>query len=115
MAGKIDGIESRPVRVAPGGAVGKSASATDAATRQAAQQARQPAATPEVQITGAARTMAALEQSLKEQPSVDERRVASVRKAVEEGSYTVDAGRIADSLLRMERDLQTSLPVQGRR
>ena len=38
-------------------------------------------------------------------PAVDEARVAEIRKALDEGRYQVNAERIAEKLLRSERDL----------
>jgi negative regulator of flagellin synthesis FlgM len=112
MAGKIDGIESRPTRIVAGSAAQRAQAATEASARQA--QPRAAAATPDVQITGAARTLAALEGSLREQPAVDEARVAEVRRKLDDGSYDVNPERIADSLLRMERDLRTGQPVRDK-
>jgi negative regulator of flagellin synthesis FlgM len=58
-----------------------------------------------VRITEKAKQLAALEQAIKAMPAVDEARVAEVRRAIEEGRYEVNAERIADKLLRTERDL----------
>jgi negative regulator of flagellin synthesis FlgM len=49
--------------------------------------------------------LAALEQTIKGMPVVDEARVAEIRRAIEEGRYEVNAERIADKLIRAERDL----------
>jgi negative regulator of flagellin synthesis FlgM len=113
MAGKIDGIESRPTRIVAGNATQRAQAATEAAARQAQPRAAA-AAAPDVQITGAARTLAALEGSLREQPAVDEARVAEVQRKLDDGSYEVSPERIADSLLKMERDLRTGQPVRGK-
>jgi len=56
----------------------------------------------DVQITGAASRLAAIEQSLLDSPAIDEKRVAEVRLAIEEGRYTVQPERVADGLLQME-------------
>lgn len=102
---KINGFESRPVQVGTGSVQRKGhESATDATARL-----KVSGADP-VQITGSAKQLAALEQSLKDQPAVDEARVAALRSAIESGTYKVDATRVADKLLRMEDQLSTVLP-----
>jgi negative regulator of flagellin synthesis FlgM len=44
-----------------------------------------------------------IEQHLSEQPDVDEQRVAAIRQALSEGSYRLDASRLAESMLAQER------------
>ncbi|MBE0509910.1 MAG: flagellar biosynthesis anti-sigma factor FlgM [Chromatiales bacterium] len=46
-----------------------------------------------------------LEASLSRIPEVDSERVSSVKQAIADGSYQVDAGRIAERLSRFEADL----------
>jgi negative regulator of flagellin synthesis FlgM len=58
-----------------------------------------------VQITDQARQLAALEQTVNSLPVVNEAKVAAIRSAIENGSYQVVPERIADQLLRMDRDL----------
>lgn len=99
---RINGIESGPVRTAPGTAPGRAA--MDLAGRAPADTPRGGASV-QVQITGAARDLAAIEQRLRELPAIDEQRVAAVRQRLQEGSYRIDAQRVADRLLGMERDL----------
>lgn len=53
-------------------------------------------------LTDTATRLRSLEASLTELPEVDEERVAAIRQALEEGSYQVDAARIADKLLKFE-------------
>jgi negative regulator of flagellin synthesis FlgM len=100
VASKINGLENRPVRIAAGAAVGKAG-----ADRAATQEKPPGAAASDVQITGIARGLAALEQKLRDAPAVDEARVASVRQKLDDGSYHVDPQRVADKLLRLEREL----------
>jgi len=57
-----------------------------------------------VQITEQARQLAALEQTVNSLPVVNEAKVAAIRSAIEDGSYQVVPERIADKLLRMERE-----------
>lgn len=62
-----------------------------------------------VQITGTARNLANLEQTLRDMPVVDEARVAHIRSAIEQGTYSVRPQHIAEQLLSLERSLR-SLP-----
>lgn len=100
VASKISFSEPRPARVSPAPAVrGVVSAGTEPSPQKQA----------EVHVTGAARNLAALEQSVRAQPAVDELRVAAVRQQLEDGSYEIDPQRIADRLLRMEADLAGSL------
>ena len=99
MTTKIDGLHNRPVQV---GTDRKVSSTSDATATPA--QARVAASSP-VRITDQARQLAALEQALHEVPVVNEARVEAIRLAIEEGRYEVNPERIADKLLRTEREL----------
>jgi negative regulator of flagellin synthesis FlgM len=98
---KISGYQNRPVQVG----AGKSASnARDTAVSPA----DKPASGSPVHITDQARQLAALEQAVQSAPIVNEARVAAVRSAIEEGRYEVEPERIADKMLRMDRDLRAA-------
>jgi len=58
-----------------------------------------------VQITGAARQLASLEQAVRDLPAVNDARVAQISNAIEQGSYTVYARHIANQLIQMEKEL----------
>jgi negative regulator of flagellin synthesis FlgM len=58
-----------------------------------------------VQITGAARQLASLEQAVRDLPAVNDARVAQISNAIEQGTYTVDARHIANQLMKMEKVL----------
>ena len=58
-----------------------------------------------VSISTAARNLASLNQLVQEQPGVDTARVAVIQQRIEDGTYQVNPQRIADKLMRMERDL----------
>ena len=62
-------------------------------------------ATQDVQITGAARTLATLEQTLRDLPAVNETRVAQITNSIEQGTYTVHPQQIADKLIQLEQAL----------
>lgn len=109
VASKISSMDAKPVRAPQG--VSEARRHDQAPGKQAA------AATTgdNVQLTGAARDMAAIEQALVAMPAVDEARVASVKRRLDSGQYRVDAQRVADRLLSLEGDLARRSPVdQGR-
>ena len=64
-----------------------------------------PPATGDVHITDTASQLAALEQSLREAPAVDQARVQQLQSAIEQGRYTVNPEQVATQLLQMERAL----------
>lgn len=113
MSSKIDGFEgSRPA--APG--AGRVSSRSNLSSGGA------PAATPgdvaSVHITDTAAQLAALEQAVRDLPAVDEARVATLRSAIEQGTYAVAPDRIADHLMQLEQSLggpASLFDVDGRR
>lgn len=104
VTSKITGVDAKPVRVAPS----TSAPRRDQAAEKPASNTG-PAA--DVQLTGAARSLAAMEQSLVALPAVDEARVAAVKRRLDSGEYRIDAQRIADRLLHLESELARRSPV----
>jgi negative regulator of flagellin synthesis FlgM len=83
-------------------------------TRDAASPAGDaPAGGTDLHLTGAARGLAAIEQSLRALSAVDELRVAAVKQRLQDGSYEVDPQRVADRLLRMEADLTRVAPLEA--
>ena len=98
MTNKIGGFDNRPVLVSTDRKVVRSDDA--AAGHVGTTNASDP-----VRITDQAKQLAALEKTTKGMPAIDEARVAEVRRAIDEGRYEVNAERIADKLLRAERDL----------
>ena len=104
MTNKIGGYGNRPVH----NGTGKSVSRERDAGTSASQSAEAAKAAAPVKITDQARQLAALERAVNDAPVVNESRVAAVRQAVEEGRYEVVPERIADKLLRMDRELRTA-------
>jgi negative regulator of flagellin synthesis FlgM len=98
---KIDGYQNRPVQIG----TEKSVSRTRDGATSAAETAASGKQSGAVQITGQARQLAALEQTVHALPVVNEARVAEVRQAIEEGRYHAAPERIADKLLRMNQEL----------
>ncbi len=99
MATKIGGFDSGPVQVSTGRAV-KRAGVSDGAAKSGS-----PSSTSDTQITDSARTLAALEQTVRDLPAIDEAHVQQVTARLADGSYQIDAERVADKLLRSEQDL----------
>jgi negative regulator of flagellin synthesis FlgM len=98
---KIDGLQNRPVQI---GTDKKVSSTSDATVTGTGAKASVADSSP-VRITGKARQLAALEQALNDVSDVNEARVAAIRLAIEQGQYEVNPERIADKLLRTEREL----------
>ncbi|MGM0676988.1 flagellar biosynthesis anti-sigma factor FlgM [Ectothiorhodospira marina] len=55
-----------------------------------------------ITLTGAARRLSDLEQTAASQPQVDEKRVAELRQAIQDGSYQVNAQDVAEGLMKSE-------------
>lgn len=98
MSTKIGGFQNRPVPVSTDKAVSP---ARDGQKNSAGTVA----AGNSVRITDQARQLATLEQALQGMSIVNETRVAEIQSAIAEGRYEVVPERIADRLMRMDRDL----------
>lgn len=55
-----------------------------------------------ITLTGAAKRLNDLEQTAASQPQVDEKRVAELRQAIQDGSYQVNAQAVAEGLMKSE-------------
>ncbi len=101
MATKIGGFDTGSVQVGTGRAVKRSGDATGASASGSAS-----ASNGDTHITDSARKLADLEQVVQALPAVDDSRVAEVSSSISNGTYKVNAERIADKLLQSDRDLQ---------
>ncbi|MDB6083879.1 MAG: flagellar biosynthesis anti-sigma factor FlgM [Gammaproteobacteria bacterium] len=72
----------------------------------AATPAPQSTGTDHLTLTDSARSMQKIEEAIAKAPVVDTAKVAAVKQAVSSGTYQVDAGRVADGLLRFESGLK---------
>jgi len=109
MANKINGLDGRPVTAGSGRAVARTAGSASSGTS-----AEGASAAGDVHITDSANKLASLEQMVRDMPAVDSARVEQVRNSLADGSYTVQAGHIADQLIQVERSLgQLPDPEQG--
>jgi negative regulator of flagellin synthesis FlgM len=106
MANKISGIDGRPVQVGGGAPVSRVRDTTGEGKK-----AETTGAPSNIDVSDAARTLAALEENIAALPVVNESRVEAVRRALDEGRYHVDAQRVADKMMRFEGDLLATIPA----
>jgi len=59
----------------------------------------------QISLTPEARRLQTLEAQLAEQPVVDSNRVDAIREALANGSFEIDAGRVAGKMMDLERAL----------
>lgn len=104
MATKIGGASSSPVQIGTGKAAGRTAVQNPSGSVSSSQTETNTSSG--AQISGSARQLADLEQSLKALPAVDEARVSEVRMAIDNGTYQVNSGKVADRLMQFESDLR---------
>lgn len=58
-----------------------------------------------VELTSGAKLLERLDKTLAELSAVDSTRIDAVRSAIESGDYTIDADKIADAIIRFDREL----------
>ena len=95
--GGVDGDRPAPV------STGRATAGTQAGSGGAAPAVAEPSS---VHITESAGQLAALEPVIRRLPAVDDARVAAVRSAIEQGTYTVSPDDIADHLMQFEQSLE---------
>lgn len=104
MSDKISGISTaEPVAPAKGsssGVVTEKSQGEGSAPAAAAQ------AGDHVTLTDSARSLQKIEEAVAKTPVVNASKVAAVKQAVSSGTYTIDAGRVADKMLKYERGLK---------
>jgi negative regulator of flagellin synthesis FlgM len=105
MTEKINGQGHRPTDVGARRSEGAKSATTSARSTAAAPQ--QPAARADdtVNLTQSGLLMVRLEDIVRNTPAVDVERVAAIKDAIASGSYQIDEQRIADKMLRMEKEL----------
>ena len=109
MTTKIDGYKSsRPLvntttAGAKGAAAGK-ASGASAATPPAS--AAETGTADQVTLTQSARSLQKIAEAVANAPVVDTGKVAAVKLAINNGTYKVDSGRVADKILQFEKSLK---------
>lgn len=100
MSTKIGGFDSKPVQVGTGRSVKRTSDSSGSSSSATAT-----GDSSDTHITDSARKLAELEQSVQSLPAVNDARVAEVSSSIQNGSYKVDSGRVADKLLQSEQDL----------
>jgi len=58
-----------------------------------------------VELTSSAKLLERLEKTLASIPQVDQSRVEAVKAQIENGEYQIDADKIAEAMLRMDREI----------
>lgn len=101
MSTKIGGFDSSPVRISTGRTVKRADEAT-----QSSQTGGADTPVAESHITDSARTLAALDKLVQDMPAIDQSRVESVQNSLANGTYQIDAERIADRLLQTEQTIK---------
>lgn len=99
MVNKIDGVSGqRPTVSNPG--------QNTRADRANAERGSAPAqGSDQLSLTSSAQLLKELNDVIASTPEVDSSRVEAIKQAIADGSYQVDAGRIADQLLKLEDQL----------
>lgn len=88
-----------------GGAPEASDQGSAAADKASADQASATSGSDQVQLSAEAQTLKRLQDSVAEIPAFDEARVESIREAIAEGRYHVDADRLAERFIALESEL----------
>jgi negative regulator of flagellin synthesis FlgM len=104
MTERINGQGFRPADTAGARRTDASKPAAGDATRSS-DSAAAPATGDTVNLTRSALLLAKLEDVIRGQPAVDADRVRAVKEALASGSYDVDDQAVADSMIRMDREL----------
>jgi len=111
VSSKIGGVDGNSPSTAIG--AGRAVQRPQDAATGGTQNSQGSGAGSNVQITGAARQLASLEQAVRELPAVNDARVAQISDAIAQGTYTVDARHIANQLIQMDKALK-DLPNSSR-
>ena len=100
MSDRIDGtLSTRP------GPAGKVGAANGKANGKSAAGASSAPAGDTVNLTDTATSLKGLEQSMASGPEVNRARIESIKEALASGTYQIDARRVADKFLEIERAL----------
>jgi len=59
-----------------------------------------------VTLTDSARSLQKIEEAVAKAPVINAAKVATIKQAVDSGTYKIDSGRVADKLLQFERGLK---------
>jgi len=68
--------------------------------------ASSPSTADQVTLTGSAITLQKLGEAVANAPVVNTQKVATIKTSVKDGTYKIDAGRVADKILQFENGLK---------
>jgi negative regulator of flagellin synthesis FlgM len=102
---KISGI-STAEPVAPAKGSGGNGVVADKAQSEGSAAAATAQTGDHVTLTDSARSMQKIEEAVAKAPVVNAEKVAAVKQAIGAGTYKIDAGRVADKMLKYERGLK---------
>lgn len=101
MPSKINGVDTRPASPVGGGRATQRTQ--DSAAGGPGPDVK--SSSKDVHLSGAANTLASLEQGLLEMPEVDDAKVEDIRMQIETGVYRIKPEAIADGLIQFENML----------
>ena len=104
MTDKISGISTAEPVAKPTGSSGGVATGKSQGEGSAAPAAAQ--TNDHVTLTDSARSLQKIEEAVAKTPVVNAGKVAAVKQALNSGTYTIDAGRVAGKMLQYERGLK---------
>ena len=100
MVNKIDGISGqKPPVPNPSQQNARTERSESERARTSGQTADQ------LSLTSSAQLLKELSEAVAASPEVDQSRIDAIRQAIADGSYDIDAGRIADRLLNLDDQL----------
>ena len=105
MSDKISGISTTEPVAKPTGS-GSNAVVTDKSQGEGSASAAAAQTGDHVTLTNSARSLQKIEEAVAKTPVVNANKVAAVKQSISSGSYTIDAGRIADKMLKYESGLK---------
>ena len=106
MTNKISGYNSSEALTPAQNSSGNGPVAEKAQPSTPAPSAPAAPAADQVTLTGSARTLQKLSAALANAPVVDSAKVATVKQAVQNGTYAINTGRVADKLLQYDGELK---------
>ena len=105
MTDKISGISTAEPVAKPEGSNSNGA-VTDKSQGEGSAAAAAAKTGDHVTLTDSARSLQKIEEAVAKTPVVNSGKVAAVKQAIGSGTYKIDAGRVADKLLKYESGLK---------
>jgi len=103
--GKLAGLDGKSASRSDGNGTSTQRTGAAGVSAPAGVAAQDRAPGESVSLTRTAVELQQLEAQLREAPGIDVERVETIRQAIADGRYTVDAENLVDSLLKSEREL----------